>query len=286
MRLRAPRFVRRWFGRMDGLWLPRGAGVAAATAFFLASGAYGAVRGDHLPELFGQLRDLRDAAANTVGFRISEISIAGEKRLGRDEILDAAGITGRSSLLFLDASDVRTQLKSNPWIADATVLKLYPGRLRIGIIERDAFALWQREGKVEVIAQDGTVVEPYSGTRFNKLPLVVGEGAETHAKEFLTLLDQYPLVRDKLRAAVFVAERRWNLMLDSGIEVRLPEEEAAAALDQLIKLDSDDKLLTRDIAAIDLRLPDRVTVQLSDEAAAARAEALKAKAPKKKAGAA
>ncbi len=85
-----------------------------------------------------------------------------------------------------------TRLKANPWIADATVLKLYPGRLHIAVTERDAFALWQRDGKVEVIADDGTVVEPYVGQRFAKLPLVVGAGAETRAKEFLALLDKYP----------------------------------------------------------------------------------------------
>ena len=85
---------------------------------------------------------------------------------------------------------------------------------------------------------------------------------------------------------MLVAERRWNLALNNGIEVRLPETDVEQALDMLVKLDRDDKMLTRDIAAIDLRLPDRVTVQLSDEAAAARAEALKGKAVKKKGGAA
>jgi cell division protein FtsQ len=75
-------------------------------------------------------------------------------------------------------------------------------------------------------------------------------------------------------------------MLKNGIDVRLPETDAGRALDTLVKLDRDNKILSRDITAIDLRLMDRVTVQLSDEAAAARAEALKAKNPKKKGGAA
>jgi cell division protein FtsQ len=76
------------------------------------------------------------------------------------------------------------------------------------------------------------------------------------------------------------------VVLKNGVELRLPETGAQQALDTLLKLDRDDKLLSRDIAAVDLRLPDRVTVQLSDEAAAARAEAMKAKTVKKKAGAA
>jgi cell division protein FtsQ len=232
-----------------------------------------------------ELRDARDFVANAAGFRIESIALAGQSRLSRDEILSLAGITGRTSLLFLDAGEARARLKANPWIAEATILKLYPGRLHIGVTERDAFALWQRDGKVEVIADDGTVVEPFD-SRFASLPLVVGVGAETRAKDFLALLDKYSSIRDQLHAAILVAERRWNVMLKNGIDVQLPEAEVEQALDTLIKLDRDNKILSRDIATIDLRLPDRVTVRLSDETAAARQEALKAKAPKKKGGAA
>ena len=108
------------------------------------------------------------------------------------------------------------------------MLKLYPGRLHIAVTEREAFALWQKDGKVAVIADDGTVVEPFVGARFAKLPLVVGTGAETRAKDFLALLDNYPLIRDQLHAAVLVAERRWNVVLKNGIDVRLPETDVRA----------------------------------------------------------
>lgn len=282
---RCARAVRRRFSPLLSLRIPRGLGIAAAFAFVLGSGAFGVVRGGHMPVVTSELRNIRDSLANVAGFRITSIALSGERRLTREDILEAAGVTSRSSLLFLDAAETRARLKANPWIAEATILKLYPGRLHIGLTERDAFALWQRDGKVEVIAEDGTVVEPFAGAPFNQLPLVVGAGAGPRAKEFLALLDKYPSIRGQLSAAVLVAERRWNLALKSGVDVRLPETGVEQALDTLVRLDRDDKILTRDITAIDLRLPDRVTVQLSDEAAAARAEALKNKT-KKKGGAA
>ena len=192
--------------------------------------------------------------------------------------------TGRTSLLFLDATEARARLKTNPWIAEATVLKLYPGRLHIEVTERQAFALWQKDGKVAVVASDGTMVEPYVARRFAKLPLVVGTGAETKAKDFLAVLDKYPALRDQVRASVFIAERRWNLRLNSGIDVKLPETEVERALDTLVKLDRDKKLLSRDITVVDLRLADRATVRLSNEAAAARDEALRPQKPKRKGG--
>lgn len=279
------RMLRRWIALLERYPLPRGTGAATAFVFLIASIAFGAVRGGHWPEIAEQARNIRDQAANTVGFRIASIALAGEQHLSREEILSAAGITERTSLLFLDAADVRAKLKANPWIADATVLKLYPGRLHIAITERRAFALWQKDGKVSVISADGTVLEPFQAN-FSALPLVVGVGAETGAREFLARLDQFPLLHNRVRAAVLVAERRWNIVLSNGIEVKLPQDDTDRALDMLVRLDRDDKILTRDITAIDLRLPDRVTVRLSDEAAAARAEAMKDKKAKKKGGAA
>ncbi len=282
--IKLPLFLHRWAGPLSSIHIPRFAGVAATALFLLGSIGYGTVRGEHIPEFMAGLRDARDGVANLFGFRITSIALAGQRQVTREEVLTTAGVTGRTSLLFLDAADVRAKLKSNPWISEATVLKLYPGRLHISVTEREAFALWQKSGKVSVISGDGTVVEPFVARRFANLPLVVGAGAETRAKEFLAILDKYPQVRDQMRAGVLVAERRWNLKLKNGIDVRLPENDVGQALDMLTKLDREKKLLTRDIAAIDMRLPDRVTVRLSDEAAAAREELFKDKKPKKKGG--
>ena len=131
-----------------------------------ASLAYGTVRGGHAAAVAAELSDARDAIANAFGFRITSIALAGGRQLTREEILTTAGVTGRTSLLFLDATAARSRLKANPWIAEATVLKLYPGRLHIAVTEREAFALWQKDGKVAVIAADGTMVEPYVARRF------------------------------------------------------------------------------------------------------------------------
>jgi cell division protein FtsQ len=259
---------------------------AAGGLFLLATLAYGIVAGDHVPATVGALTQARDAAANAAGFRIASIALAGERHVSREEILSAAGITGTTSLLFFDVDAARDRLKTNPWIADATVLKLYPDRLQIGVKEREAFALWQQAGRVSVVAGDGTVLEPYVNPRLTRLPLVVGVGAAARAKEILALLEPYPDLRDQVRASVLIAERRWNLRLRNGLDIRLPETDVGQALVTLAALDRDKKLLTRDIVAIDLRLPDRVTVQLSEAAAALRAEALKEKKPAKKGGSA
>jgi cell division protein FtsQ len=264
--------------------LPRGAGTLAVFAFVLAAVSYGVVKGGHADAVAAQLAEIRDAAANTVGFEISSIALTGEKQLTREEILNIAGISGRASLLFLDADAARNRLKANAWIADATILKLFPDRLHIAVTERRAFALWQKDGRVGVISRDGVIVEPFVAPHVSHLPLVVGSGANLRAAESLSVMGNYPDLRDQVHAYVLVADRRWNLRLKNGMDIRLPEAEPKDAIEALLALDKDKKLLSRDLLAIDLRIPDRVTVRLSDEAAAARAEAVKDKKTKRKGG--
>jgi len=279
---RGQRVARRFMATLVALEPPRGLGASAAALLLLASTCYGVVKGGHYDNIVAQVQDICDTAANRAGFRISEIALAGNRELSRENILTLAGITGRSSLLFLDAARTRARLLANPWIADAAVLKLYPGRLRIGITERQPFALWQKDGVVSLIATDGTVLERYVPPRFAGLPLVVGKGAEHAAHDFIDLVNRFPDIARNVEASVLVADRRWNLHMKGGVEVLLPENEPERALQTLAELDRGRQILSRDVVAIDLRQPDRVTARLSDAAAASRDEALKAAAKNKK----
>src|SRR3981081_2052316 len=262
--------------------LPPRFGAAAPVLILLGSAGFGIVKGGHLDELTSALSDTRNAMANSAGFRITNVAITGRRQLTQDEVLAIGGVNGRSSLLFLDAATVRDKLKANPWIGEATVLKLYPGQLQIDIVERSAFALWQQDGRLSVIADDGAVLEPYVSRRFLSLPLVVGKGAETRARDFLALLARYPQVHAATKAAVFVGERRWNLRLKDGLDIRLPENDVGSALAALTTFDREARLFSHDTRSVDMRLPDRRTVQLSEDAAKAREDLFKDKKSKKK----
>lgn len=280
---RARRLAQRWLSPMLSLDPPRGLGASAAALLLLASTCYGVVKGGHVETITAEIHDICDAVANAAGFRISEVTLAGQHQVSRETVLALAGIAGRFSLPFLNAAHARARLLTDPWIADASVLKLYPGRVRIAIKERKAFALWQKDGRVSLIATDGTVLETYAPPRFLSLPLLVGRGAEYAGHSFLTMLVRHPAIARQVESSVLVADRRWSLHLKNGVEVLLPENDPGRALKILSNLDRDKKLLSRDIVAVDLRLPDRVTVRLSDAAAAAREEAMKAAEKKRKA---
>src|ERR1700694_4853276 len=171
-------------------YLPHRAGIAATVLLLLGSAGLGIVKAVHVEELTPALSDTRNAIANSAGFRITTVAINGRKQLSQDEVLGIGSVNVRSSLLYLSAEVVRDKLKANPWIAEATVLKLYPGQLQIDIVERSAFAQWQQDGRLSVISDDGAVLEPYMSQRFVSLPLVVGKGADTRARGFLALLER------------------------------------------------------------------------------------------------
>jgi cell division protein FtsQ len=268
--------------RIIALNLPRGFGYFATAVLFSATATYGVIVGGHLPTVTAAIHDGADSAARAAGFGLSTIAISGRKYLTEADIRRAAGIGPGTSVLFFDAATAREGLLSIPWIADAQVRKLYPDRIDIDIVEREAFALWQLKGKIQVIAQDGTVIAPGEAAPRPNLPLVVGIGADKRAKDIVALFDKFPDIAAKTYAAVLVAERRWNLRLKNGMDIRLPESDPAAALNELVALDRDRKLLSRDIVAVDLRLRDRVTVRMSDALAKAREDAAKAKSAKRK----
>jgi len=68
-----------------------------------------------------------------------------------------------------------------------------------------------------------------------------------------------------------------------GIEVDLPENGAAAAVAKLAQLDHDYHVLSKDIVGVDLRVPGRLIVTLSEDVARARLDSL-AHRSKRKAG--
>jgi hypothetical protein len=150
---------------------------------------------------------------------------------------------------------------------------LFSNYIRIACASKSRNTNRLRFGKrmaVALIAADGTVLETAAPPRFGNLPLVVGQGAEQSAQGFLAIVARYPAIAHATDASVLVAERRWSLHLKGGIEILLPEREPEKALRTLIDLERSNKLLSRDIVAIDLRLSDRVTIRQSDNAAAAR----------------
>lgn len=254
--------------------LPRGIGTIAALSILALFIGAGLNAGGHYSEFKRSYGSIQDIAARIVGLKVAAVTVTGNHEMTVDEVFAAAAMPATASLPFLDIAAVQARLKAVPLIEDVSVRKLYPDRLAIDISERSAFALWQQEGQVKVISADGTAIDALRDDRFVHLPHVVGPGANRRAKEFVGILLEVPELANQVRAGTLVGERRWTLKLKNGIDVKLPEEEPAKALALLAEVERDQKLLSKDIIGIDLRLPGQIVVRLSEEAAQARNEQL------------
>jgi len=260
---------------------PRGLGLALTLALFAGTIVYGAKTGPVWPQLEATYGTPPDMAANFLGFRIETVAVTGQHELTDQQIFAAAGVTGTSSLLFLDAEEAREGLEKLPLVKSAQVRKLFPDTLSIAVDERKPYALWQRDGVVTLIAEDGTVIEHSVDPRFIDLPLVVGEGADRRAHEIVPLLAATSALDGRVKGMTLVAQRRWNLTLDNGVTIKLPEQDPGVALKNLASLEQSGGVLEKDILAVDMRQTDRAVFRLSEQAAAARAASLSKKTPKK-----
>ena len=279
-----PRWLRRpvrMFARLgEGDLTPPRFAASMATALLLsASGLYGAYLGGHMPAF------VQGVTART-GFAVDQVRIFGHRETSEIDILERLELDGWTSLVGMDAGAARARIAELPWVESAAVRKIYPDELEVRIVERKPFAIWQHGSELSLVETDGRVIAPFTSSRHAALPLVIGYGAPQQAEAFIAKVKGFPEIAGRVKGYIRVAERRWDLRMENGVTVKLPESGEDAALAALAKLDAQDGILSRDIAAVDMRLNDRLVIQLTPEAAETRQASLdgKAKAAKAKSG--
>ena len=244
--------------RVRGKWL-------ALCALFLSSAVvYGAIVGGQTTKIYDALTGGIEHLAVTSGFGVKRITVAGQLHATDAAITAALGAGPDTMMLNFDTDAAKARLEAVPWIRHAQVMRLLPSTLQVVVEERTPYAVWQNKGQTYVVDAEGVVLAPALREAYASLPLVVGEGAAKSAAELYDQLGAYPDLKQRLIAAIRVGDRRWTLKLASGLEIMLPDDNVGEALNSLAKLDAERGLLKRDIAAVDLRLLDRVSVRLRD----------------------
>jgi cell division protein FtsQ len=244
-----------------GLWI--------GALLLLSGGVYGGAQLSSSPLAQSALQSVVDTmveATGLLGFTVSEITVEGRETTDGETILAALAARPGTPILAVSPKRAKQQLESLPWVRTAVIERRLPGTLYVRLVERKPLALWQHGGKIALIDRVGAVIPVDRLDRFAKLPMVVGEGAASHAAELLDMLANEPDLAARVTAAIRVGDRRWNLRIDNAIDVLLPADEPARAWAQLAHLDRSSALLQRDVQTIDIRLPDRVVLRVSPEA--------------------
>ncbi|WP_273789245.1 cell division protein FtsQ/DivIB [Bartonella sp. ML70XJBT] len=258
-----PRLYRRFLRFMFefafvSIHIPRHFGSFAVVWFFFMTAFYGLSSSGQMPMVVNTI--ISDS-----GFVVVDIDISGNKRLTKQDILKILELDVAPSIFTFDVERARSLLEKQAWVQSANVQKIYPNRMRISVVEREPYAIWQHDSIMDIVDHTGRVIVSFKGETVRDLPLVVGQGAQNAAKGFIQALSVYRQVYDRVRSFVRVGDRRWDLVLDNGMRLMLPENGALERLSSLVSSGIMQDLLSRDILSIDLRLADRITVSLSDE---------------------
>lgn len=196
-----------------------------------------------------------------LGFTVEDLLVEGRHYTDADAVMAIVNIRKGDPLLSFDAKSAQDMLSKLSWVKSAHVERRLPDTIYIELTERKPFALWQNNQQVKLIDEDGVFLTDNRLDRFKDYMMVVGENAPEYSGDFLKILNVETIVRDRVESALYVGDRRWDLILKNGITIKLPENDVSLALSQLSAAQQEEALLDKDIKMIDMREVDRIVIR-------------------------
>lgn len=185
--------------------------------------------------------------------RIRTVETLGRARTSRTELLrELASLEGQY-ILTVDLDAVRERLRDLPWVRRASVRRLLPATILVELEEYEPAAIWRSDRGPRLIDRDGEIIPVDDLAPWRHLPVVAGAKAPQRLGSLLSLLAHEPEIARRFTSAALIGGRRWNLLLDDRLEVRLPEHDPERALRLLVREHARSRLLDRAVEAIDLR---------------------------------
>lgn len=204
------------------------------------------------------------------GLTVEKIDITGELQTSEGEILETAGIEIGQPLLAVNIKDIKERVELLNWVKTATIARKMPDGVSMSIVEHQPAALWQLDNKLWILSDEGVRITDQGLEYFSDLPMISGSGADENLEGLMTVVSQNIELFDRVETASWVGGRRWDLILDNGIKIMLPENGIETAWHNLTEFERQEQLLAKNILAIDFRIEDKTVVRLTPEEAARR----------------
>jgi cell division protein FtsQ len=246
-------------------WLRRSLSVITGCVV-LGGFGYWSVASGHLTRLTDALGFGLVQMSGRAGFRIDDILVVGRKETSRDTILAVLNVQRGDPIFGFSPIGARQTLEQLSWVEKVRIERHLPDKINIDITERTPVALWQRDKNFTLIDRFGKILEADNLKKFSDLPVIIGNQAPAEVSKLLEMLGFEPVIAERVAAATWVGERRWDLTLDNKIKIKLPETNTSKALHHLSKLQSEHQILDRDIVAIDLRQPEQMVIEANNPA--------------------
>ena len=233
-------------------------GTVVAGAVMVAAAAW---MGGSLATIDDRIQTGFDTMAESAGFTISNISIEGLGPRAKADVLNLLNSGPNSvqtgmNMFRADPHLIHDRLQELDHISQVRVMRQWPNEVWVLAEARTPTALWQSEGSWNVVDQFGAPMDSVNVREHAALPRVVGPKGGVAAPDLIGILRDYPEFASQVDIALRIGGRRWDLRMDSGLEIAMPEdEEFVDALDLVLKLDARTGILTGHAVRLDARDP-------------------------------
>jgi cell division protein FtsQ len=213
------------------------------------------------------IADLREEIHTRPEFMVNLMAVDGAGEGVNEDIREIVPVDFPISSFDLDLEQIRSDIIGLSAVKEASVRIRNGGILQIDVLERQPVALWRSDETLDLVDREGVRLGPVEArTARGDLPLIAGAGAEARIDEALKLFAAAAPLSSRMRGLVRMGERRWDLVLDRGQRIMLPEDGPVQALERVIALSAAQDMLARDLVAVDMRLAQRPTIRMNAEA--------------------
>ncbi|WP_127116170.1 cell division protein FtsQ/DivIB [Shimia sediminis] len=213
------------------------------------------------------VNDVKTSVVTRPEFMVNVMAIDGASIGIAEDIREIVPIDFPVSSFDLDLGQIQDRIAELPAVATVTVRVRPGGIMQVTVAERDPVILWRTREGLDLVDEQGFVVAQARTRQLHAdMPLMAGAGAENHVAEALEIYAAAGPLTQRMRGVVRVGERRWDVVLDRGQRILLPEVGAVQALERVIALSQAQDMLARDIVTVDMRLADRPTIRISERA--------------------
>lgn len=163
-------------------------------------------------------------------FKVKNIDVYGCKTLSKKEILDAVHYQKNTPLFLYQPFIMAQQIQKILNVKYVSVRKRYPHNLDIFIKERMPIAQYIYKTKYALIDDQGVLYQ-YIDQKQKELPVLEGSGDFSKLFPYIfKIVTQFSLIQKNIQIYQLVKNRRWNLIMNDGSKVMLPQHKIEDAL--------------------------------------------------------
>ncbi len=220
----------------------------------------------YFPEHFLKLNKVNKLVKN-LGFSLNYIQVSGNKSVPKDDIIKKVVFKNCDNLFCVNLKKSKIEIEKNNWIKSAKLKYSLPSKLFIVIEEEKPTFLLKENKNITLLNLEGKKIQDIKiiSKDYKDLLILSGDGVENKIFNLLNIFSVSTTISQNIREATLVSSRRWSLKHSSNIIIELPEDNPSKAFYKIVELENKYGFLNERLKKIDLRISDRMIIQLKNK---------------------